>query len=64
MGMMNLKMMFKISGMSKIWSAHTCFWANAYIVILDDSDVILTERLPFFAPVFKIIIFAFGFQKS
>jgi phosphatidate phosphatase PAH1 len=44
---------FKISGMKKIWSAHTYFWANVYIVLLDDSDAILTETLPFFASVFQ-----------
>jgi len=32
---------FKISGMSKIWSARTYFWANVCVVILDDSNAIL-----------------------
>jgi hypothetical protein len=57
-------MIFKISGMSKIWSACNWCWASVYIVILDDSDVILTETLLFLPLFLKIIIFAFGFQKK
>ena len=55
---------FKISGMSEIWSAHTCFWANVYIVMLDDSDAILTETLLFLPLFFKSVSFAFGFHGN